>query len=76
MEKVCLSISGNSIEIWSLFRQYHKQKIDLNEKVYAYTEYRVLTGLKYLILYDYNAYPKSDHEIASVDAIVYERAKK
>ena len=45
-------------------------------KVHTYTEYRVFTGLKYLILYGCNAYPKSDHEIASVDATVYERVKK
>ena len=44
-------------------------------KVHTYTEYRVFTGLKYLILYGCNAYPKSDHEIASVDATVYERVK-
>ena len=44
-------------------------------KVHTYTEYRVFTGLKYLILYGCNAYPKSNHEIASVEAIVYERVK-
>ena len=44
-------------------------------KVHTYTEYRVFTGLKYLILYGCNAYPKSDHEIASVEATVYERVK-
>ena len=44
-------------------------------KVHTSTEYRVFTVLKYLILYGCNAYPKSDHEIASVDAIVYERVK-
>ena len=44
-------------------------------KVHTYTEYRVFTGLKYLILYGCNAYPKSDHEIASVDATVYEMVK-
>ena len=42
-------------------------------KVHTYTEYRVFIGLKYLILYGCNGYPKSDHEIASVDATVYER---
>ena len=42
-------------------------------KVNTYTEYRVLTELKYLNLYGCNAYPKSNHEIASVEAIVYER---
>ena len=44
-------------------------------KVHTYTEYRVFTGLKYLILYGCNAYLKSDHEIASADAVVYERVK-
>ena len=44
-------------------------------KVNTYTDYRVFTELKYLNLYGCNAYPKSNHEIASVEAIVYERAK-
>ena len=42
-------------------------------KVNTYTEYRVFTELKYLNLYGCNAYPKSNHEIASVEATVYER---
>ena len=33
-----------------------------------------VTELQYLNLYGCNAYPKSDHEIASMDATVYERA--
>ena len=45
-------------------------------KVHTCTEYRVFTGLKHLILYGSNAYPKSDYEIASVDATVYERVDK
>ena len=45
-------------------------------KVHTYTEYRVFTGLKYLILYGCNAYLKSDHEIASADAAVYKRVKR
>ena len=45
-------------------------------KVNIYTEYRVFTELKYLNLYGCNAYPKSNHEIASVEAIVYERVHK
>ena len=36
-------------------------------------QYRVFTELKYLNLYGCNAYLKSNHEIASVKAIVYER---
>ena len=42
-------------------------------KVDTYTEYRVFTELKYLNLYGCDAYPKSNHEIASVETIVYER---
>ena len=45
-------------------------------KVHIYTEYRVFTGLEYLFLCGFSAHPKSDHEIAFVDAIVYERVKK
>ena len=44
-------------------------------KVNTYTEYRVFTELKYLNLYGCNAYPKSNHEIASVKATLYERVK-
>ena len=43
--------------------------------VHTYTEYKVLIGLEYLILYGCNAYPKSDHEIASVDASVHRIVK-
>ena len=42
-------------------------------KVHTYTDYRVLTRLEYLNKYRCNAHSKSDHEIPSVDAIVYER---
>ena len=42
-------------------------------KVHTYTVYRVFTGLRYLSLYTCNAYLKSDHEITSVDANLYER---
>ena len=45
-------------------------------KVNTYTEHRDFTELKYLNLYGCNAYPKSNNEIASVEAIVYERVKK
>ena len=38
-----------------------------------YKEYRVFMELKYLNLYGCNAYSKFYHEIASVDATVYER---
>ena len=52
--------------------------ISINEKktlfkVHTYTDYRVLTRLEYLNKYRCNAHSKSDHEIPSVDAIVYER---
>ena len=45
-------------------------------KVHTYTEYRVFTELKYINLFGGNAHPKSDNEIASVDAAVYQRVKK
>ena len=41
----------------------------------AHTDYRFFTRLRDLILYGCNTIPKSDHEIASVDANVYERVK-
>ena len=44
-------------------------------KVNTYTEYRVFTELKHLNLCGCNAYPKSNNEIAPVEAIVYERVK-
>ena len=44
-------------------------------EVHTYIEHRVFTGLKYLILYGCNAYPKPDHEIASVDDTAYKRVK-
>ena len=44
-------------------------------EVNTYTEYRVFTELKYLNTFGYNAHPKSNNEIASVDATVYERVK-
>ena len=44
-------------------------------KVNTYTEYRVFTDHKYLNFYGCNDYPKSNHEIASVEDIVYERVK-
>ena len=42
-------------------------------KVHTYAEYRVFTRLEYLTFYGCYAYPKSDHKIASVDAIVYSK---
>ena len=45
------------------------------KKVHIYTEYGVFAGLKYLNLFGCNAHSKSDHEIASMDGIVYNRVK-
>ena len=45
-------------------------------KVNTYTEYRAFTELKYFNLFGCNAHPKSDNEIAFVDATVYERVKR
>ena len=42
---------------------------------HTYTEYRVFTELKYLNMFSYNSHPKSDNEITSVDAAVYQRVK-
>ena len=47
-----------------------KRLFKVHTYTYTYTEYRVFTRLKYLILYGYNAYPKS------TEAIVYERVKR
>ena len=44
-------------------------------RVHTFTEHRILSGLKYLILQDQDDYPKSDHENASGDAIVNKRVK-
>ena len=54
--------------------RYLSKKKTLFE-VHTYTEYRVFTELEYLNLIGCNAHPKSDIEIASVDAAVYERVK-
>ena len=44
-------------------------------KVLTYIRFRVFTGLRYLILYSCNTYPKSGNEIASLDDIVYKLEK-
>ena len=50
-------------------------KIFINDEKIHMQSTRVFAGLRYLILYGCNAYPKFDHKIASVDAVVYERDK-